>query len=518
MLNHMTIRNITIAISNFLFAGMSFFVYAQGNVDFPPNENIFDDDLSVDLKVNGNDGPVKIVVGDQITISWESEGAKRCRGSWSKKDLPLKGRVTGRLNRSLTGVLTIRFACIDTDGNRKDDSVTLNINSQPTLTSPPSPPSSEKPTIISSCGEITKGGRYMLNRNLSTEKDVCLDIHDTRDIHLDCNNFIVTGLFDSIKITNVQDFSIKFCQIKATGGLNALSISKATKGNIQNNEFPQGQIAISDSSRLNIGHNNISTALIEFFSSFNTIHHNIFTDTSLKGVAGLISSAYGSNNRIENNTIDGKSDGVFKFPYENNNGADDGIVVTYETGDAISGNIIKNVWDCGIENTGYLFDSTIDHNEITNAGVCGIGGWIVNSWRNNQVTNNIVTNSPRLFYFYRISGFSSSNTDMAGRVLFPLETKIYFLNNQFKDNKISKKRLGTEKISYIHMLQARNVNKEERNPATEDFVTGNNFFTNNDFTSDTDAPVFIPPSMVVDGGGNTCGKSSDLNYPLACGR
>jgi hypothetical protein len=107
---------------------------------------------------------------------------------------------------------------------------------------------------------------------------------------------------------------------------------------------------------------------------------------------------------------------------------------------------------------------------------------------------------------------------MAGRVLFPLETKIYFLNNQFKDNKISKKRLGTEKISYIHMLQARNVNKEERNPATEDFVTGNNFFTNNDFTSDTDAPVFIPPSMVVDGGGNTCGKSSDLNYPLACGR
>src|SRR3989344_6213835 len=109
-----------------LFIGVFSSAYAESADTLLQNENIFDT-LSVDLKINGSDGPVEVAVGDRITISWESDGAKRCRSNFSKKDLPLNGKVSGRLSRSLVGSITVRIACIDADGNREDDTVVLKI-------------------------------------------------------------------------------------------------------------------------------------------------------------------------------------------------------------------------------------------------------------------------------------------------------------------------------------------------------------------------------------------------------
>lgn len=502
-----------------MFAGIiPVSVHAQNADNFLQPDNIFDT-LAIDLKVNGSDGPVSVAVGERITISWESDGAKRCRGNWSKNDLRLNGKIAGKLSRSLTTSVTVRIACIDEDGNREDDSVILKIGSSSILPPPPPPPPApDQPIIISSCGEITKSGKYVLNKNLSSTQDICLNIHDTQNVQVNCNNFTITSPSDTIKVANVQNFALVFCQVKiTTNALNALNISKVTKGSIQNSTFTKGQISIMDSSNMDIGYNNIHTGLIQFFSSFNTIHDNTFVDTSPKGIAGPISSAFGSNNKIINNTIDGKSDGVFRFPYENNNGSDDGIIVTYETGDTIAYNNIKNVWDCGIENTGYMFNTIIDRNQVLNAGVCGIGGWYSNSWKNNTITNNVITDSPRLFLVKRNYGLNDSNTDMNGRVLFPTQMKIYFLDNQFIDNKLITKREVNIPSSYFNMSQAESVLTGESFPSSSDFITGNNLFKNNDFSIET-APYFNSTSMIIDGGGNICGKSLDPNYPLACGR
>ena len=93
--------------------------------EFVKTENIFDT-VSLDVKVNGSDGPVSIQKGGRIVVSWISEGASRCRAIWSKNDIAKSGTVAGRLSR--TGSFSIRAACIDAEGNRADDSVTVNVS------------------------------------------------------------------------------------------------------------------------------------------------------------------------------------------------------------------------------------------------------------------------------------------------------------------------------------------------------------------------------------------------------
>jgi hypothetical protein len=92
------------------------------HLDSISNENIFDS-LSIDLKVNGSDGPVEVLKGGRIVVSWLSEGAARCRAAWSKKDIALSGTITGKVSKSVI----IRAACVDADGNRTDDVVEVQV-------------------------------------------------------------------------------------------------------------------------------------------------------------------------------------------------------------------------------------------------------------------------------------------------------------------------------------------------------------------------------------------------------
>jgi len=86
------------------------------------NESIFDT-VSVNLKVNGQDGPVEVEKRSRIVLSWISEGATRCRGVWSKNDIKLSGTAAGRITRDAT----IKVACINADGERADDAVVVNV-------------------------------------------------------------------------------------------------------------------------------------------------------------------------------------------------------------------------------------------------------------------------------------------------------------------------------------------------------------------------------------------------------
>lgn len=93
--------------------------------DFLANESIFDT-ISVDLKVNGKDGPVTVSPGSRIVVSWISEGATRCRANWSRNDVKLAGTAAGRLSRSIT----IRAACINAEGERVDDAVQVLVDTE----------------------------------------------------------------------------------------------------------------------------------------------------------------------------------------------------------------------------------------------------------------------------------------------------------------------------------------------------------------------------------------------------
>lgn len=95
-------------------------------------EPIFDT-VFVDLKVDGQDGPVTVAAGSRIVISWISEGAARCRGNWSRNDIKSSGTVAGRLKHSIA----IKVSCIDMDGHRADDSVLVNILDVEMLSSAP---------------------------------------------------------------------------------------------------------------------------------------------------------------------------------------------------------------------------------------------------------------------------------------------------------------------------------------------------------------------------------------------
>jgi len=98
---------------------------ANASDEFVRTENIFDT-VSIDVKVNGSDGPVSIQKGGRIVVSWISEGASRCRAMWSKNDIAKSGTIAGRLSK--TGSFSIRAACVDAEGNRADDSVTVNVS------------------------------------------------------------------------------------------------------------------------------------------------------------------------------------------------------------------------------------------------------------------------------------------------------------------------------------------------------------------------------------------------------
>ena len=202
-----------------------------------------------------------------------------------------------------------------------------------------------KGSKISTCQEIKKSGNYTVTQNITSSSGTCINIHDTKNVTLDCKNHVIASDDAVIAVKNVSKFSMVSCQIKALEQRNAFVGSKIDQGNIQKNTILRGNMALSDTSNLAINNNTFYASLFQSFSSLNVIEKNIFTNnvTSVTApVATLIGSSYGSKNKIIRNTIDGKSDGIYKNNLSENTGADDGIVVTYEIGDTISGNTIKN--------------------------------------------------------------------------------------------------------------------------------------------------------------------------------
>lgn len=362
----------------------------------------------------------------------------------------------------------------------------------------PVPPTTTaaSPYSITSCRDITSPGVYTITANIAASTD-CLSVHDTTNVDLNCAGHTITAAssvsgLTAVSVRNVTGFSLANCNIVMSQpppqlGY-ALRITDSSHGNVHDNTFSGRAILQSDtSSWLAITANRFTNALIQQNANqHNQITRNQLGFTGYNG-AGLIVSDYGSDNTINANTLDG-----FGGIDLNGNvyGFDDAIVIQSESNDRVTGNTMQNLYDCGIETVGFIQATTITGNTITNAHYCGIGGWYLNSWLGNTVSDNRVSYSTYLFVFYRMLALNGS------------EQFVYFKDNLFSGNTFANAP-RTSRGATVSMDPAANAYV----PAAA-FVLGNNTFTANDFGASPYAPVLAPGSMIVDGGGNRCGAST----------
>lgn len=382
---------------------------------------------------------------------------------------------------------------------------------------------------ISSCQEITKPGNYVLDNDLigASGSINCLNIHNTKDINLDCNGHMITvdvpanqtkAIGPLLEIKNVSNFSVKSCNVSvllksSKMPVRPFSLINTSHGVLIDNIIGFYQVDIINSSEIQIKNNNFNSALDVIDSNNiiiqgNSLINQLTSDqTPDKEVAGVISLS-GNNITVEDNIIDGGSDGIYYTDVSKRNGADDGIyIVSATTGLTekliIKNNTISNNWDCGIETVGLVKSMIISGNKIKNSGVCGIGAWYGNSWIGNTVNNNLIEDSPKMFYFFR------------ARKLEPEEVYVYFTDNVFTGNRLLSQRKENggyySEPAIIYMI------KETRDLIpTDKFIVSNNIFTNNDFNKNSPITLGPPFSGILDGGGNICAPSFVDDFPLKC--
>ena len=383
--------------------------------------------------------------------------------------------------------------------------------------------------LISSCGEITKSGKYMLNNDLTDPKNLteeggvlCLNIHDVDDISIDCKGYSISTAH-AVHFKNVTNFSLSSCVLKSErrpGDSTQFTIENSEKGSVIGNKIT-GIFLVFKSSGLKVSGNTIRGLYSQGYGIDNIIDDNTFSDNFL-----ILSN--GEGNIITNNKINGGSSGIFSKP----DGADDAVILSDESNILVQNNVIENSWDCGIETLGLIANSKIIGNTIKNSGLCGIGGWYWSSWVNNTVSQNVIDGASQMFYFTRGLGLRPAGFD--DQKIKPADSKVYFKDNTFSDNKfIHRRAVPFQSIlssSYVNILDnvapvsvGRSV-PGERAVTPNDFVLGNNRFSNNDFNATAPAPFFKPTSMIIDGEGNKCGEPIGpdglrmSDYPLKCGQ
>ncbi len=371
------------------------------------------------------------------------------------------------------------------------------------------------PPNIIACGDITQSGDYALTQDITAD-DVCISIHDTQNVNLDCQNHTIastystyTGFSIALDIMNVQNFSIKNCTIQSVfsetigGNSSPINILNSNSGTIQNNNILKGIVNVSKTNNLQVSDNTFNNGFYrQAESSYNQIYGNKFKKNLTDSLSVVVNSYKGNNNTIKNNTIDGSWDGVYPNRIEDYVGADDGIVIENETNDIISQNIISNNYDCGIETVGTIKDTQIIGNTIKNSGLCGIGGWHGPGWLHNTIDANIVDGAPYMFMIFRVYG------------TFDFLPYAYFKDNTFTNNVFLHQRNIASAQFYSSWIDFQNISSQIPPSGIQ---IGNNVFKNNDFGATLPAPVIMPASMIVDQGGNKCLATNDEYIrPLAC--
>ncbi len=359
---------------------------------------------------------------------------------------------------------------------------------------------------LSGCTTITQSGNYTLANDIHNAPGTCITVRAS-DVHLDCQGHSIfpdtsNFILPVISIEGVNNFSIASCSITYNeDALRVLiDIKNSSQGLIHKNNFMLGQVNAERSSFLTVSSNLFNKSIYQQRNTTDSsIKQNQFIAPTGDIVLGAnIYSTFGARNLIQENTVDGKWDGVVAQNFNDYVGADDGIVISDESDDIVTGNKTNNQWECGIETTGLIQNILISNNSVTNAGLAGICGWHWSSWKENTVSGNNVSHAPRIFNFHHEND------------LLPGQEYIYFINNRFTNN-VLRNPINPAFNEYF------DLGRIYGRVTKESYVVGGNIFTNNDFSVEVQPPNFIPPNLAVDGGGNICKTVlSALTPPLRC--
>ena len=368
--------------------------------------------------------------------------------------------------------------------------------STPTSQVPSSQPSSQITTSVSlqidSCRTISAAGEYSLSGDLTNIKsEPCIKIQNVNNVSLNCQNHTITSKDENynIYVKGSSNFKINNCKLTSSVLLpsestqHVLRIEDSKQGEISNSTVGGNYATISGSSFVTGRNNTFNTQFIVYKSNNVTLKDNSF---NFAGGAVTIAFYEGSSNSLISNVLDGKSDGIF----ENKNGTDDVVFLDNENDDLIQGNTLRNAYECAIE-FNRVAGVKIIGNKVNNTGLSFLCGWHYVSAQGTTVRDNVVNNSPSLFWFFRERALRSN------------EQYVYFQNNVFENNKLINPKTGTG-FSFAAMIDFNRLIVPSQN-----YIIGNNILRNNDFTKLVGSLRLAPGNIVTDGGGNICSGAEE---------
>ncbi len=384
---------------------------------------------------------------------------------------------------------------------------------------------------LSQCMEIATPGRFTLTGNLTdTDGLGCIDIHDTYNVEIECNNLRIVGR-PAISVTNVDGFVIRNCRLEGPAGT-GISVINSARGEIVKNTI--GSLADAYLSTVSFyavrstvfSDNTIFGAFQQHQSTGTSVLSNRFTaprSTNSPLIPGLILSHGGLNVQsmpftlsVESNVIDGQSS-----PSNTSTGVQTAIGLSDAKEFNVSGNQIRNTILAAIMTSGNIVDSNFSGNTIDNTEYA-ISGRAWNSWTNVRVAGNHVSNVLGLFVLTRAFGLRPANWDGRGA---PSDTGVYFQRNNFSGNRLTP---GPQPAEHAATLPIYDLLRGyqtpigpfagERAAKPSEYFLNNNTFSANDFGRSQKAPFFalpVTPGKIIDGGGNIC-QHPGAPYPLVC--
>lgn len=367
------------------------------------------------------------------------------------------------------------------------------------------------PTQVSSCRVITVPGDYRLTASLTAPTgQPCLNIHDTSNVRVDCGGKTVRGN-PAVQLADVVGYEFVNCTFEPTGLGPSIDLNRSPGGAFHHSLFDGGYVNAASSNGTHVYATTIRGHWQQMYSSDTVFACNALVAPPTGVTAGQIISNVGRRTVVRDNTFDGQWDGgplMGSF----GDGADDGVVLSWESEALVTRNTFVNYWDCGIETAGTIENSVFTDNRIKNARYCGIGAWYWSNLRGCLFARNTLEQTRTSFTFFRIYGVNAGYPD-AG---VPLQTALVFQNNVFWGNKFVSTTSPTTASFLLPVFDKLNAGLA----ADGGYVVSGNVFGGNDFGTFASAPFFglsaTVPGMIVDDGGNRCPSVPDANYPLKC--
>jgi len=367
------------------------------------------------------------------------------------------------------------------------------------------PPTTVRPPVrnpipISSCDQngpqITRPGTYVLTADLTADF-TCLKLSSVQNVTLDCGGHKIQTLHDPSIVAELSSHvTIEHCDTDFPGPFPSIDVNGVDYLSCVDNRT--SGITVFDSHDGRIAGNTIEGG--EYVQSYSSrmqiVDNHIAVHDPTQAVYGAIYSSFGNNNTFSHNQIDGGWSGD-PSAEEDSGAADDGVLLFYENGDAITDNQIARCYDTGVETVGAIRDLTIANNQISHTSI-GVGEWYNTSWDHVTLSNNQVSDA---YIFFQ--------GDYDQRPVYgPLPKIVYFSHVTFDGNTFSSPREFAPGIpGYSVEIYLPPTFHASGWPSRS--VVQDNVFINNHFDTSVAGPDLIPSRAFQDGGGNVWGPMTN---------